>query len=184
MKRFKKGDWVSALDEDFEGAVTSVKGDSVFVEDENGFELEFRANDLVLMKTDHLDSVFSKHSFQSVMSEKDANTKRQKPTILKTKKQSILKVDLHSSEILESEKGMTPFEILEFQLNTAKRQLDFAIDKKIPKLIIIHGVGEGVLKMEIDTILRRYDNIEFFDADYKTYGYGATEVRIFQNPAN
>ena len=184
MKKFKKGDWVSAIDEDFEGIVSAVKGEQIFVEDENGFELQFEAKDLVLMKSDHLDAAFSKQSFQSALSEKDAHPKRKKPSVLKTKKQTILKVDLHSSEILESEKGMTAYEILEYQLKTAKRQLEFAMDKKISKVIIIHGVGEGVLKMEIDTMLRRYDNIEFFSADYKTYGYGATEVRIFQNLTN
>ena len=34
---------------------------------------------------------------------------------------------------------------------------------------------------ELETLLGRYNNVQFYDADYKTYGIGATEVRIFQN---
>lgn len=76
---------------------------------------------------------------------------------------------------------MRNFDMLNLQLDTAKRQLDFAIKKRMQKLVFIHGVGEGVLKQELYTILRRYDTITFYDADYKTYGLGATEIKIFQN---
>jgi dsDNA-specific endonuclease/ATPase MutS2 len=48
-------------------------------------------------------------------------------------------------------------------------------------MVFIHGVGEGVLRQELETLLGRYSNVQFYDADYKSYGIGATEVRIFQN---
>jgi dsDNA-specific endonuclease/ATPase MutS2 len=51
----------------------------------------------------------------------------------------------------------------------------------MPKIVFIHGVGEGVLREELYAVLRRYDNITFYDADYKLYGIGATEIKIFQN---
>ena len=73
------------------------------------------------------------------------------------------------------------FEILNLQLDIAKRQLEFAIKKRISIVVFIHGVGKGVLRQELETLLRRYDNVTFYDADYKTYGLGATEVRLFQN---
>ena len=59
--------------------------------------------------------------------------------------------------------------------------MDFAIRKRIQKLVFIHGVGEGVLKSELDFLLGRYDNLKFYDADYQKYGVGATEVYFFQN---
>jgi dsDNA-specific endonuclease/ATPase MutS2 len=46
-------------------------------------------------------------------------------------------------------------------------------------LIVIHGVGNGKLKQEIASILKTVDDIEYYDASYKDYGYGATEVRIY-----
>ncbi|MEO1031898.1 MAG: Smr/MutS family protein, partial [Bacteroidota bacterium] len=90
-------------------------------------------------------------------------------------------VDLHIHKLTDSTKGMTNFDMLNLQLDTARRQLEFAIKKRIPKMVFIHGVGEGVLRQELETLLGRYNNLKFYDADYKTYGIGATEVRIFQN---
>ncbi len=76
---------------------------------------------------------------------------------------------------------MTNYDMLNLQLDTARRQLEFAIKLRIPKIVFIHGVGEGVLKQELETLFGRYNNVKFYDADYKTYGLGATEVRVFQN---
>jgi dsDNA-specific endonuclease/ATPase MutS2 len=76
---------------------------------------------------------------------------------------------------------MSNFDILNIQLDTAKRQIEFAVRKRIPKIVFIHGVGEGVLKAELDYLLGRYDNLKFYDANFQKYGVGATEVYIFQN---
>ena len=50
--------------------------------------------------------------------------------------------------------------------------------------VFIHGVGEGVLKLELEYLFSRYDNVKFYDADYQKYGLGATEVYIYQNVAS
>ena len=92
-----------------------------------------------------------------------------------------MEVDLHIQKLTKSERGLTAYDKLNLQIDTAKRKLDFAIQKRIQKLVFIHGVGEGVLKAELETMLRRYDNLKYYDADYKTYGLGATEVYIYQN---
>ncbi len=76
---------------------------------------------------------------------------------------------------------MNNFEILNLQSETAKRHIEFAIRNRIPKIVFIHGVGEGILKSELDFLLGRYDNISFQDANYQKYGVGATEVYIKQN---
>ena len=52
--------------------------------------------------------------------------------------------------------------------------------KRLQQVVFIHGVGEGVLKAELHTLLRRYDGIRFSDADYREYGQGATQVWITQ----
>jgi hypothetical protein len=76
---------------------------------------------------------------------------------------------------------MASHEMLNLQLDTAKRQLEFAIKKHIQRIVFIHGVGEGVLKLELEYLFKRYDNLKFYDANYQKYGVGATEVYIFQN---
>jgi len=88
-------------------------------------------------------------------------------------------VDLHIHQLTGSTRGMTNFDMLNLQLDTAKRQLEFAIRKRIQKVVFIHGVGEGVLKEELKYLFKRYP-VDFYDADYQKYGLGATEVYIYQ----
>jgi dsDNA-specific endonuclease/ATPase MutS2 len=64
-------------------------------------------------------------------------------------------------------------------MDHAKKRLEWAMQKRLRSVVFIHGVGEGVLRAELHTLFRRYDNLEYFDADYQTYGVGATEVRIY-----
>ncbi|MEM9142151.1 MAG: Smr/MutS family protein, partial [Bacteroidota bacterium] len=95
-----------------------------------------------------------------------------------------MEVDLHIHQLVPSAKGMTKYDMLNLQLDTAKRQLEFAMRKHIQKVVFIHGVGEGVLREELHYLFRRYDNLKYYDADYRNYGLGATEVYIFQNPSS
>lgn len=56
---------------------------------------------------------------------------------------------------------MSNYDILTLQAETAQRHIEFAIRNRIPKIVFIHGVGEGILKSELDFLLGRYDNIVF-----------------------
>ena len=76
---------------------------------------------------------------------------------------------------------MSNYDILTIQTETAKKHIDFAIRNRIPKIVLIHGVGDGVLKSEINFMLGRYDGVTFQDANYQKYGLGATEVYFKQN---
>ena len=92
-----------------------------------------------------------------------------------------MEVDLHIEKLVPYLKGLSNHDILTKQIDTARGQLEFAIRKRIQKIVFIHGVGEGVLKAELEYLFSRYDNVKFYDADYQRYGLGATEVYIFQN---
>ena len=43
------------------------------------------------------------------------------------------------------------------------------------------GVGEGVLKQEIRSYLDKQEGVEYFDADFREYGKGATTIEIHYN---
>ena len=93
-----------------------------------------------------------------------------------------MEVDLHIHQLVTNTRNMDNFEMLNFQLETARRKIAFAITKKIQKIVFIHGVGEGVLKYELIRVLKEYEGrLKFYDADYQKYGLGATEVYIFQS---
>ena len=94
------------------------------------------------------------------------------------KRTSIWEIDLHIENLLDNAKNLTNTEILLKQMSNFKNTFLKASDKRIQKLVVIHGVGEGVLKNEIRSYLSKQENIEYFDASYLEYGKGATEVRF------
>jgi hypothetical protein len=87
-------------------------------------------------------------------------------------------IDLHIEELIDSHKNLTNYEILSIQLERFEKEMDYCVNNGIKKLITIHGVGNGKLKQEIISILKTINGIKFFDASYKEYGYGATEIRF------
>ena len=104
----------------------------------------------------------------------------QKTSVAKQRIKDLTKeIDLHIEELIDSHKNLTNYEILSIQLERFEKELQYALSNGIKKLIVIHGVGNGKLKQEILAILKTVDGVEYFDASYKDYGYGATEVRIF-----
>ena len=179
----KKGDIVETIDDAIRGAVTKVSGTTITIEDTNGFEFHFEKNELMVVSSNQkLDNAIYDADIESVKREKEIPKRKISPSIKpKERHAPKFEVDLHIHQLTDSTKGMTNFDMMNLQLDTARRQLEFAIRKRIPKMGFIHGVGEGVLRQELETLLGRYNNIQFYDADYKTYGIGATEVRIFQN---
>lgn len=88
-------------------------------------------------------------------------------------------IDLHIEELIDSHSGLTNAQILAIQLEHFEKELQYCLSNGIKKLIVIHGVGNGKLKTEITAILKTVDDVEFFDASYKDYGFGATEIRIY-----
>lgn len=90
-------------------------------------------------------------------------------------------VDLHIEVICEKHHEMQGHEKMKYQLDYLLRCLESGIQENIHKIIFIHGVGAGILKMEIRKLLEEYDNIEFYDASIAKYGIGATEVNIFRS---
>ncbi len=181
--KFKIGDSVSVLDEDLSGIVKKVSGNTVFIETEDGFELSFEYDALVINKpASFKNDIFSHTSLNKVVSEKEQSKRRTQPKVKsKERFQPTMEVDLHIGKLIKSSKGMSNHDMLTLQLDTAKRQLEFAINKRIQKVVFIHGVGEGVLKLELEYLFGRYDNLKFYDANYQKYGQGATEVYIYQN---
>ncbi|MES2140847.1 MAG: DUF2027 domain-containing protein [Bacteroidota bacterium] len=89
-----------------------------------------------------------------------------------------MEINLHIEELLENYKGMSNAEIILVQLKHFQTALDTSINEHYRKLVIIHGVGNGRLKQEVRTILSSYKNLQFHDASYSKYGFGATEILI------
>jgi dsDNA-specific endonuclease/ATPase MutS2 len=179
MVVFEIGDKVEAIDDTIVGIVSEIEGDTITVNTDDGFSLTFQRQELVKMADEIR---VSNYEVSQVKKEKEIPKKR-KSSVLKPKErnQPKMEVDLHINQLVKNPRNMDNFEMLNLQLETAKRQLDFAISKRIQKVVFIHGVGAGVLKEELHYLFKKYDNVKYYDADYQKYGLGATEVYIFQN---
>ncbi len=180
--KFKVGDKVSVMDDDISGIITKISGSTIILESSDGFEIEFETHELMLSEDQNLaSSIFNEQSLEDVIREKEAFKKPNIPKIKpKERTQPAMEVDLHIHQLTNSTKNMNSHDMLNLQLDTARRQLEFAIKKRILKVVFIHGVGEGVLKIELEYLFGRY-NVKYYDADYQKYGLGATEVYIYQN---
>ena len=182
MKMFSKGDRVSVLDEAMNGVVLSDKDKQVTIETEDGFVMTFFVNELVKVNdsSNLMDSI-KRINVSEISKEKEIPKLR---SFVKEKRSKheipAPEFDLHIEKLVPNKRGMSNYDILTLQTETARRHIEFAIRNRIPKIVFIHGVGEGVLKAELDFLLGRYDNIAFQEGNYQRYGQGATEVFIKQ----
>lgn len=121
----------------------------------------------------------SEKDLKKIIQEKEKTDSKPSHTSPKAKENQILEVDLHIHELLDDFRGLSNAEMLEVQMDHFKSKLEKAIHTHIKKVVFIHGVGNGVLKMEIRKELdRRSKRLSYQDASFKEYGYGATMVQI------
>lgn len=178
----KIGDKVDVLDDDISGIITKITSDTVTVITQDDFEIDFSPTELVVVDNKRIsDKELQVDRISAVISEKERSRKPSKRIKPKERNLPPMEVDLHIHQLVKNTKGMSNYDMLNLQADTAKRQLDFAISKRIQKVVFIHGVGQGVLRAELEFLFKRYENLKYYDADFKKYGRGAIEVYIFQN---
>lgn len=195
----KQGDIVSFLNEIGGGKILSIKGKIAQILTDEGFEIPYPIEELVLRKDifetksksvsspdeqNHLkekihraiiDNI-EKIDFQKVVSQKEKKSTAKKTKIIRRDEK--WEIDLHIEELLDDTRGMSSGDKLIYQISHIKNKMEQAIQKKISKVVFIHGKGAGVLKAELYSILKKYPNVSFYDASYRDYGTGATEVII------
>jgi hypothetical protein len=182
--KFSIGEKVGFLYESGGGKIIKVKDAvSFIVEDETGFERTFFTNELV--KLHGSDYKLSNDINLKMIEDETLSVPlhyEHKQIIAGSKKAvEVWEINLHIEEIVESHLGLSNFQILTRQLNEFKSFYKKAKAKHIQKIIVIHGVGEGVLKEEIRSYLSKQEGLEYYDADFREYGKGATAVEIHYN---
>lgn len=183
MRKFEIGDRVSVLDEAVDGVVIEVKNNEITIETNDKFVMTYFVNELIKVNNSSELNDFNKTE-ALLKKNNDAQLSRKQLELqkkLEKVEKGIPEFDLHIEKLVKNKNGLTNFDILTIQLDTAKRHIEFAIKNRIPKIVFIHGVGEGILKAELDFMLKRYEQISFQDANYQKYGLGATEVFFKQN---
>jgi len=183
IKIFNIGDTVSVLDEAVDGIVIAVKNNEITIETTDKFTMTYFVNELVkINKSNDLNNITKSDTLSKINIDTQLVKKYNAPTFKSDKiERGVPEFDLHIEKLVKNSRGMSNYDILTIQTETAKRHVEFAMRNRIPKIVFIHGVGEGVLKAELDFMLNRYEGISFQDANYQKYGLGATEVYFKQN---
>ena len=187
---FKIGDKVRFLNSDGHGIIIKIL-DSERVELENnfGFQEEYKISDIVPERnqedyeTENLafdNEVKSKINAEKT-NKKNFDLKRKFRHLEKYGSKERVVLDLHVENLIHSHHGLSNSAILKIQMTNFKDFLKKSIYKKQRKIVVIHGVGEGVLRHEIRKELDiYYPYFEYFDASYDEFGYGATEIRLIK----
>ena len=168
---FTVGEKVRILDETGYGIVKEILNSNLLlVETDYGFEIKKDINQIVKIYSEdysqinealHLSKNSNKLSFKS-----------------RNKSESINEIDLHIHEIIDSERNLTNFEKLQLQIATLDNFVRKMVKKRINSFVVIHGVGEGVLKEEVLSYFRSKRGFFCSSADYRDYGKGATKVEL------
>lgn len=86
-------------------------------------------------------------------------------------------IDLHIQNLMNGYARLDKGEIVRIQMIHFQAFLDKAIRLGVPRIFVIHGVGEGKLKEAIAQRLKENPHVVKFKNEYHhKYGYGATEV--------
>jgi hypothetical protein len=122
----------------------------------------------------------SAEELEQAMREKEQAARPRKESLeKKPDKNTLLEIDLHINELLDSTVGMDAKDMLEYQLRKFREVLGENKNRKGRKIVFIHGKGDGVLKNAIINELKsKYKNYYYQDASFREYGFGATMVVI------
>ena len=178
--RFEIGHRVAVLDDTLKGTIVNIDGELIGVQDDDGMIYDYKADQLVLIEKEQYQLTKYSDIDHPLLKDKMNLSIRKRQNFIKEKKITVLEVDLHINQLVKSTKGMDNYDMLSLQIAVAKKKLDFAVSKRISKIIFIHGVGEGILKKELYYLLEKYP-VSYYDASYQKYGLGATEVYVYQN---
>lgn len=167
--RFKPGDKVVFLTEQGGGVVKEVlSATHVSLIDDMGFERPYPADALAPLRVT-----------QIAVDERKLMEKKEPAKVKisqKQQKNQVYRIDLHIEELLPGHSLMTNYEMLQLQMEHFKRAFNHCKNKRIKRLQVIHGVGEGILRGEIHNFLRQFSGTEFHDMSYTRNGFGGTEV--------
>ena len=179
------GHKVKFINENLSGEIKSILSEkSVLVSCSDGFDHEVSINEILIVGEDN-ELIYAVDETDFVDKITSENIQEEKKSFLskyvntnKYRYERAIEVDLHLDKLVDFPEKLDDWQRLHTQIQHVKNCLSAARDKNIRKIVFIHGVGTGVLKMELHNYLSSFENITFSAADFREYGVGATEVTI------
>jgi hypothetical protein len=182
---FKKGDVVRLLDEDGEGIVQELLPNNrvlILIDD---FSFEFALSEIIMVSEGNI--IIHQPSIKEELVHIERKTSSKSKEVLQHIPKKVFnkvsnlgypEIDLHIYELVDKPKNLTNSEMLQIQSFRLEQFIQDCIENLVNEFVVIHGVGEGVLRLEVRKILESHGNIDFSDADFREYGSGATHARV------
>ena len=168
-KKFEIGDKVKFIRSNDYGIIQSIISErKVQVEDSSKFLSIVNVDEIIPF--DKSTNSVSSYGDLTSNKEKNDNAKNLKKVISNL---NVVKLDLHIENLSSDYNMMTNFEIIQIQIKNCEDLIMKSLNSNVHKLIIVHGIGEGVLKKEIHDLLDRYQ-LRYFES----LNGGSTEVMI------
>ena len=168
-KKFEIGDKVKFIRSNDYGIIQSVISEKkVQVEDSSKFLSIVNVDEIIPF--DKSTNSVSSYGDLTSNKEKNNNAKNLKKVISNL---NVVKLDLHIENLSADYHMMTNFDIIQIQIKKCEDLIMKSLNSNVHKLIIVHGIGEGVLKKEVHDLLNRYQ-LRYFES----LNGGSTEVMI------
>ncbi|MGY8926093.1 MAG: Smr/MutS family protein, partial [Flavobacteriales bacterium] len=143
--------------------------------DDDGFKRPYLKSQLVIVQDDSY-SIDDEVVASITMQDSGINQETSNNSI--RNRSNLPEINLHIEELTDSHTHLSNFEILSQQMIVFRQFFQMAKHKRKAKIVVIHGVGEGVLRYEVRSFLNKENGIEYYDGDYFEYGQGATIIEI------
>lgn len=166
--KFKVGDIIVFKHEKQCGTILKIVNGKLLVKNSDGFEEIVSSNDIILYD-ENTDKVAA---YGIDFDIKDNQIKKRK-TKKNQRFSKVLKIDLHIELIIDYYKELENHEIVNIQLKKCENAIRKAMNTRIEKIIIVHGIGVGTLKKEVHQLLDQY-NFRY----YTSQDGGSTEVML------
>ena len=166
--KFKVGDNIVFKHEKQCGTILKIVNGKLLVKNSDGFEEIVSSNDIILYD-ENTDKVTA---YGIDFDIKDDQIKKRK-TKKNQRFSKVLKIDLHIELIIDYYKELENHEIVNIQLKKCENAIRKAMNTRIEKIIIVHGIGVGTLKKEVQQLLDQY-NFRY----YTSQDGGSTEVML------
>ena len=166
--KFKVGDIIVFKHEKQCGTILKIVNGKLIVKNSDGFEEIVSSNDIILYD-ENTDKVTA---YGIDFDIKDDQIKKRK-TKKNQRFSKVLKIDLHIELIIDYYKELENHEIVNIQLKKCENAIRKAMNTRIEKIIIVHGIGVGTLKKEVHQLLDQY-NFRY----YTSQDGGSTEVML------
>ena len=162
----KIGDKVSVIDDNLDGIVTSVHGNTVVFRDEFGFTHQFPSEKLIVRDSDIYNNIKIEKKFEYT------------PPKSRKHNRNHLVLDLHFEKLVDHPADYESYERLLIQREKLLDTLEFCRKNYLKKLEIIHGIGDGVLQNMVFDVLKSQMNLDFEEDEFFYHSAGSVMVNF------